>query len=228
MAVCLPRRDVRSQVHPADYDRRGRRHDRGDRGREVPQGVARNSRATARARSEDRSDSQACSPRTATSSSTSRPGVRHCGSWRRGRLDPAQGQGRQARKPVAIWLTHATLDMSSACRKLRRTRGPGWLHPADRPLYDVVPDSRLVWARAPGTAAGADHDLAHGARLSVGELSFESGTRPGTRRGAYVWWDRASRWAATSCRRLDRPDDLPGGTSRTLIASIERELSASR
>src|SRR2546423_13115023 len=78
-------------------------------------------------------------------------------------------------RPVAIWLTHAHVDhVLGVPAVAQRTGAPVWLHPADRPLYDAVPDQAAWFGLAPPERLTApDQDLAHGARLQVGGVSFE-------------------------------------------------------
>lgn len=129
--------------------------------------------------------------------------------------------------PVAIWLTHAHLDHVLGVPKVAADTGaPVWLHPADRPLYDAVPDQAAWFGLAlPERLPAPDHDLAHGARLSVGELSFEVRHAPGHSPGSVclVGPGVALGGDVLFAGSIGRTD-LPGGDFETLIASIEREL----
>jgi len=130
-------------------------------------------------------------------------------------------------KPVAIWLTHAHLDhVLGVPRVAAETGAPVWLHPADRPLYDAVPDQAVWFGLAPPEKLPApDHDLAHGARLKVGEESFEVRHAPGHSPGSVclVGPGVALSGDILFAGSIGRTD-LPGGDFETLIASIEREL----
>ena len=130
-------------------------------------------------------------------------------------------------KPVAIWLTHAHLDhVLGVSRVAADTGAPVWLHPADRPLYDAVPDQAAWFGLAPPEPLPApDQELAHGARLTVGDVSFEVRHAPGHSPGSVclVGPGVALSGDVLFAGSIGRTD-LPGGDFETLIASIEREL----
>ncbi|HEV8509287.1 MAG TPA: MBL fold metallo-hydrolase [Gemmatimonadales bacterium] len=130
-------------------------------------------------------------------------------------------------KPVAIWLTHAHLDhVLGVPRIAAETGSPVWLHPADRALYDAVPE-QAAWfgLAAPGHLPAPDREMAHSERLHVGGLSFEIRHAPGHSPGSVclvgpgVVLSGDVLFAGSIGRT-----DLPGGDFETLIASIEREL----
>lgn len=129
--------------------------------------------------------------------------------------------------PVAIWLTHAHVDhVLGVGRIAAETRVPVWLHPADRPLYDAVPE-QAAWfgLAAPPALPAPDRELAHGQRLRVGGLSFDIRHAPGHSPGSVCMTGHGIALSgdvlfAGSIGRTD----LPGGDFETLIASIEREL----
>ena len=130
-------------------------------------------------------------------------------------------------KPVAIWLTHAHLDhVLGVPRVAADTGAPVWLHPADRPLYDAVPDQAAWFGLAPPEPLPApDQELSHGARLKVGDVSFEVRHAPGHSPGSVclVGPGVALSGDVLFAGSIGRTD-LPGGDFETLIASIEREL----
>jgi glyoxylase-like metal-dependent hydrolase (beta-lactamase superfamily II) len=77
--------------------------------------------------------------------------------------------------PVAIWLTHAHLDHVLGVARVAQETGVSiWLHPADRPLYDAVPD-QAAWfglappapLPAPATTPGRDDALPRAARTGA-------------------------------------------------------------
>ena len=130
-------------------------------------------------------------------------------------------------KPVAIWLTHAHIDhVLGVARIAAETGAPVWLHPADRPLYDAVPDQAAWFGLEPPEPLPApDQDLAHGTRVTVGGLSFEVRHAPGHSPGSVCLIGPGVAFSgdvlfAGSIGRTD----LPGADFETLIASIEREL----
>ncbi len=130
-------------------------------------------------------------------------------------------------KPVAIWLTHAHIDhVLGVPRIVAETGVPVWLHPADRPLYDAVPDQAAWFGLEPPEPLPApDHDLAHGTRLTVGGVSFEVRHAPGHSPGSVclVGPGVALSGDVLFAGSIGRTD-LPGADFETLIASIEREL----
>jgi len=130
-------------------------------------------------------------------------------------------------KPVAIWLTHAHIDhVLGVPRIASETGAPVWLHPADRPLYDAVPEQAAWFGLAPpGPLPAPDRELAHGVRLAVGNISVEVRHAPGHSPGSvcFVAPGVALGGDVLFAGSIGRTD-LPGGDFETLIASIEREL----
>jgi len=130
-------------------------------------------------------------------------------------------------KPVAIWLTHAHIDhVLGVPRIAAETGAPVWLHRADRPLYDAVPDQAAWFGLEPPEPLPApDQDLAHGTGLRVGGLSFEVRHAPGHSPGSVclIGPGVALSGDVLFAGSIGRTD-LPGGDFETLIASIEREL----
>ncbi len=130
-------------------------------------------------------------------------------------------------RPVGIWLTHAHLDHVLGVPRIAADTGaPVWLHPADRPLYDAVPEQAAWFGLAPPDRLPApDQELSHGMRLPVGNLSFAVRHAPGHSPGSvcFVAPGVALGGDVLFAGSIGRTD-LPGGDYETLIASIEREL----
>lgn len=130
-------------------------------------------------------------------------------------------------RPVAIWLTHAHLDhVLGVSRVAAETGAAVWLHPADRPLYDGVPQ-QAAWfgLPAPAPLPAPDHPFVPGATMRVGGLSFGVRHAPGHSPGSVCLAGHGVVFAgdvmfAGSIGRTD----LPGGDFETLMDSIEREL----
>ena len=130
-------------------------------------------------------------------------------------------------KPVAIWLTHAHLDHVLGVAKIVQETGASvWLHAADRPLYDAVPE-QAAWfgLAAPPRLPAPDHQMIPGEQLQVGGLRFDVRHAPGHSPGSVCLLGPGVAFSgdvlfAGSIGRTD----LPGGDFETLIASIEREL----
>ncbi len=129
-------------------------------------------------------------------------------------------------KPVAIWLTHAHIDhVVGVPRVAEETGAPVWLHPADRPLYDAVPEQAAWFGLDAPALPPPDRTFAHGDVVHVGELAFQVRHTPGHSPGSVclvgpgVVLGGDVLFAGSIGRT-----DLPGGDFDTLIASIEREL----
>ena len=149
-------------------------------------------------------------------------------------VDPGQEEGlilhkieQAGAQPVAIWLTHAHVDhVLGVAEVARKTGAIVWLHPADRQLYDAVPEQATWFGLAPPEEQPApDRDLVAGQQLQVGGLSFEVRHAPGHSPGSVCFVGHGAVFSgdvlfAGSIGRTD----LPGGDFETLIASIEREL----
>jgi len=148
-------------------------------------------------------------------------------------IDPGEDSGVIRRaitaagvRPTAIWLTHAHLDHVLGVPEVAGVSGaPVYLHPADRPLYDAVPQ-QAAWfgLRAPSLPA-PDRALAHGDVVGVGELRFAVRHTPGHSPGSVCLVGQGVVFGgdvlfAGSIGRTD----LPGGDFDALIGSIEREL----
>lgn len=130
-------------------------------------------------------------------------------------------------RPVGIWLTHAHLDhVVGVARVAAETGAPVWLHPADRPLYDAVPEQAGAFGLpAPPRLEPPDHEFAHGQTVAVGALRFAVRHTPGHSPGSVCLL--APGVALTGdvlfAGSIGRTDP-PGGDFETLIASITREL----
>ena len=129
-------------------------------------------------------------------------------------------------KPVAIWLTHAHIDhVLGVPRVAAETGVPVWLHPADRALYDAVPEQATWFGLAAPALPPPNRTFAHGDTVRVGEVAFQVRHTPGHSPGSVslvgpgVVLGGDVLFAGSIGRT-----DLPGGDFDTLIASIEREL----
>lgn len=130
-------------------------------------------------------------------------------------------------KLTGIWLTHAHLDhVLGVSRLVAETGVPVWLHPADRPLYDAVPE-QATWFGLAGSPPlpAPDREMVPGEELTVGTLRFAIRHAPGHSPGSVCLVGQGVVFSgdvlfAGSVGRTD----LPGGDGETLIASIEREL----
>ena len=130
-------------------------------------------------------------------------------------------------RPIGIWLTHAHLDhVLGVPQVAAETGAPVYLHPADKPLYDAVPD-QAAWfgLPRPPRLPAPDRAFSHGDTIAVGGTRFEVRHTPGHSPGSIclvgpgVVLGGDVLFAGSIGRT-----DLPGGDFETLIGSIEREL----
>ena len=133
-------------------------------------------------------------------------------------------------RPVAVWLTHAHLDHVLGVARVAAATGGGvpvYLHPADRPLYEHVPEQAAAFGMraAPLPALSPDCAFAHGGAVRVGGLSFAVRHTPGHSPGSVCLVGHGVVFVGDVLFQgsIGRTD-LPGGDVDTLLASIEREL----
>ncbi len=126
----------------------------------------------------------------------------------------------------AIWLTHAHLDHIQGVGDVRAATGaPVYLHPADRELYQSLPQQGLWFGQRLPAPPAPDHWLAHGQRLPLGRVEFEVRHTPGHSPGHVCFVGPGTVLAGDVLFEgsIGR-SDLPGGDFETLLASIRREL----
>lgn len=128
---------------------------------------------------------------------------------------------------VAVWLTHGHLDHILGVRDVVAARpAPIFLHPADRPLYDRLPEQALAWFGAEWPAPPPpDRSLEHGDVVRVGQFPFEVRYVPGHSPGsvAFVGHGVVIGGDALFQGSIGRTD-LPGGDTDTLLTSISEQL----
>lgn len=126
----------------------------------------------------------------------------------------------------AIWLTHAHVDHIMGVGAMRRAHEvPIFLHPADRPLYDALPEQGQWMGLRLDPPPVPDHEFVHGETLQVGAHAFEIRATPGhspgsvslRREGLIIGGD------VLFSGSIGRTD-LPGGDTATLIRSIYQEF----
>lgn len=149
-------------------------------------------------------------------------------------VDPGEEAGlilhkveQAAAQPVAIWLTHAHIDHVLGVSRVHEATGaPIFLHPADRPLYDHVPEQAAAFGLRVGPPLPPpDRSFVHGERVHVGGLSFEVRHTPGHSPGSVSLAGEGVVFGGDVLFQgsIGR-SDLPGGDTETLMRSIEREL----
>ena len=127
---------------------------------------------------------------------------------------------------VAIWLTHAHLDHVLGVARLKADTGvPVYLHPADRMLYDHVPEQAFAFGMRAEPLPAPDRELAHGDELRIGGLEFRVRHVPGHSPGSVVFAGQGVAFGGDVLFQgsIGRTD-LPGGDFDTLLKGIEREL----
>jgi glyoxylase-like metal-dependent hydrolase (beta-lactamase superfamily II) len=148
-------------------------------------------------------------------------------------IDPGEAAGlifhklqASGARATAIWLTHAHLDHVLGVPLLKEETGaPVWLHPADRPLYDRVPEQAQWYGLAAEPLPPPDRAYGAGDTVRVGSIEFAVRHTPGHSPGSVcligsgVVFGGDVLFAGSIGR-----SDLPGGDHDTLIQSIEREL----
>lgn len=129
----------------------------------------------------------------------------------------------------AIYLTHAHFDHVEGIPVVREyAEVPVFLHPADRPLYDLADAQGIaVAARLPRPLPVPDRELVPGQSVPVGGLSLEVRFAPGHAPGHVILYSAEGGFALVGDVIFQASigrTDLPGGDFRQLIDSIRREI----
>ena len=128
----------------------------------------------------------------------------------------------------AIVLTHAHLDHVGAVEVIRkRANVTVYLHPADDELLAQVVQQGRMFGLTFGPVAPAERQLAHGDRLTVGNITFEVLHTPGHSPGCVCLYAPAEATLIAGDTLFHRGigrTDLPGGDYATLVRSIEEQL----
>jgi glyoxylase-like metal-dependent hydrolase (beta-lactamase superfamily II) len=133
--------------------------------------------------------------------------------------------------PVALLHTHAHLDHITGSRAVREaTSAPIRLHPADRPLYDALPDQAAYFGLRAETPLPPDAPLAEGDRIAFGPFTLRAVHTPGHTPGSTCFLlegDAPVLFSGdTLFRRSIGRTDLWGGDTDAILVSIREKLFA--
>lgn len=125
-----------------------------------------------------------------------------------------------------IWLTHAHIDHVSGVAAIKAaTAAPVYLHPADRSLYDNLPQQAALFGLAVGPPPPPDRALTHGGTVAIGTTTFAVRHTPGHSLGSVCFVGPGVVLGGDVLFQgsIGRTD-LPGGNFDRLIQSISDEL----
>ena len=125
-----------------------------------------------------------------------------------------------------IWLTHGHLDHIAGVGAVKGATGaPVWLHPADRPVYDMLEEQARWFGLDFPPAPPPDHDLVHGGTMKLGSIEFAVRHTPGHSPGSvcFVAPGIVIGGDVLFQGSVGRTD-LPGGNADQLLTSITTEL----
>lgn len=133
---------------------------------------------------------------------------------------------RRGWRVAAIWLTHAHVDHIMGVAAVKTASGAAvHLHPADRELYDSLPEQAAWMGVQADVPPSPDRELRHGERVRVGAVELEVRHTPGHSPGSVSFVAPAAVLAgdALFAGSIGRTD-LPGGNGATLLRSIRQQL----
>jgi hydroxyacylglutathione hydrolase len=131
--------------------------------------------------------------------------------------------------PVALLHTHAHLDHITASRAVKEaTRAPIRLHPADRPLYDALPEQAAFFGLRADAPLPPDAPLADGETIRFGNYAVRAIHTPGHTPGSVCFVlegdDPVLFSGDTLFRRSIGRTDLWGGDTEAILTSIREKL----
>ena len=133
---------------------------------------------------------------------------------------------RRAWRTTAIWLTHAHIDHVLGLPEVwKATDAPVWLHPAERLLYDGVPQQALWFGLRIEPLPPPDREFQEGETVQVGRHIFEVRLTPGHSPGSVsLVGDGVVIVGDVLFAGSIGRTDLLGGDHETLIHSIHQQL----
>lgn len=132
-------------------------------------------------------------------------------------------------RPVALLHTHAHLDHIGATRAVAEATGaPIRLHPADRPLYEALPDQAALFGLSAASPRALDAPLSDEEVIPFGRFSLRAIHTPGHTPGSTCFelsGDLPILFSGdTLFRRSIGRTDLWGGDTDAILASIRQKL----
>lgn len=131
--------------------------------------------------------------------------------------------------PVALLHTHAHFDHVTGSRRVKEATGATIrLHPADRPLYDVLPDQAAFFGLSADAPLEPDEPLRDGETIRFGGHALTAIHTPGHTPGSTCFrleGDRPILFSGdTLFRRSIGRTDLWGGDTNRILSSIREKL----
>jgi len=131
--------------------------------------------------------------------------------------------------PVALLHTHAHLDHITGSRSVKEATGaPIRVHPADRPLYDALPEQAAFFGLRAEAPLPPDDPLRDAEAIRFGPFSVRAIHTPGHTPGSTCFeleGDRPVLFSGdTLFRRSIGRTDLWGGDTDAILASIRLKL----
>lgn len=132
-------------------------------------------------------------------------------------------------RPVALLHTHAHFDhVTGTSEVARATQASIRLHPADRPLYDALPEQAAFFGIAAEAPTAPDAPLVDGEVIRFGRHALRVLHTPGHTPGSSCFVLEGERpilfSGDTLFRRSIGRTDLWGGDSRKILSSIRQKL----
>ena len=127
---------------------------------------------------------------------------------------------------TSLLLTHAHYDHAAGMLAIqRRHPAPCWLHPADRPLLEVLAQQGAAFGFPAARPPGDLRDLADGQSFAVGESRLEVIHTPGHSPGGVCFLHAPDLWVGDTlfAGSIGRTD-LPGGDFDQLAEAIRTRL----